>query len=77
MYVFITFLVVGTALAQDPTRSSSRGQHIRRAPLSRGEWAENLKLLGTHACAACHQIDKRVVGPSFGKPTRRRSPAGC
>jgi cytochrome c len=23
------------------------------------------KLLGTHACTACHAPDKRVVGPSF------------
>ena len=23
------------------------------------------KLLGAHACVACHTLDKRVVGPSF------------
>jgi cytochrome c len=123
------FALAGSAFPQDPDKLISGPgstltetkckichelQHIRRAPLSRGEWVDNLKnmkergtpmtdaemavileylatyynrekpapapspdtlatasddpiekLLGAHACAACHALDKRVVGPSF------------
>ncbi|MGH8692043.1 MAG: c-type cytochrome [Burkholderiales bacterium] len=104
----------GSILTETKCKICHELQHIRRAPLSRGEWADNLKnmkergtpmtdaetavmldylstyynrdkpapapspdtlaaasddpvekLLGTHGCAACHALDKRVVGPSF------------
>ena len=104
----------GSTLTETKCKICHELQHIRRAPLSRGEWADNLKnmkergtpmtdaeqavildylatyynrekpapdpspdtlamagedpiekLLGTHACVACHTVDKRVVGPSF------------
>jgi cytochrome c len=104
----------GSTLTETKCKICHELQHIRRAPLSRGEWADNLKnmkergtpmtdaeqavildylatyynrekpapdpspdplamagddpiekLLGTHACVACHAVDKRVVGPSF------------
>ena len=104
----------GSTLTETKCKICHELQHIRRAPLSRGEWADNLKnmkergtpmtdaemavildylatyynrekpapepspdtlatasadpiekLLGAHACAACHALDKRVVGPSF------------
>ncbi len=110
----------GSTLTENKCRLCHELQHIRRAPLSRGEWADNLKnmkergtpmtdaemavildylatyysrdkpapqpspdtlasasndpiekLLGTHACGACHQIDKRVVGPSFKEVAAR------
>jgi len=133
--VAAAMLVSAGALAQDPDKLISGPgstltetkckichelQHIRRAPLSRGEWADNLKnmkergtpmtdaemavildylstyynrekpapapsadtmaaagsdpierLLGTHACSACHALDKRVVGPSFKEVAAR------
>ena len=104
----------GSTLTETKCKICHELQHIRRSPLSRGEWADNLKnmkergtpmtdaemavildylatyynrekpapdpspdtlasagddpvqkLLGTHACIACHNVDKRVVGPSF------------
>jgi cytochrome c551/c552 len=104
----------GSTLTETKCKICHELQHIRRSPLSRGEWMDNLKnmkergtpmtdaemavmldylstyynrekpapapspdtlagasddpiekLLGTHACAACHALDKRVVGPSF------------
>lgn len=104
----------GSTLTETKCKICHELQHIRRAPLSRGEWADNLRnmkergtpmtdaemaiildylstyynrekpaptpspdtlaaagsdpverLLGTHACTACHALDKRVVGPSF------------
>ena len=104
----------GSTLTEVKCKICHELQHIRRAPLSRGEWGDNLKnmkergtpmteaemavildylstyynrekpapdpapdtlatasedpiekLLGAHACAACHALDKRVVGPSF------------
>jgi cytochrome c551/c552 len=104
----------GSTLTETKCKICHELEHIRRAPLSRGEWADNLKnmkergtpmtdaemavildylsvyynrekpapapspdtlatasddpiekLLGTHACSACHALDKRVVGPSF------------
>ena len=104
----------GSTLTETKCKICHELQHIRRAPLSRGEWADNLRnmkergtpmteaemavildylstyysrekpapdpspdtlatassdpvenLLGKHGCTACHQVDKRVVGPSF------------
>jgi cytochrome c551/c552 len=104
----------GSTLTENKCKICHELQHIRRSPLSRGEWADNLKnmkergtpmtdaeqaaildylatyynrekpapeaspdtlaaagddpiekLLGAHACSACHNVDKRVVGPSF------------
>ena len=104
----------GSTLTETKCKICHELQHIRRAPLSRGEWADNLKnmkergtpmtqaemavildylstyynrekpapdpspdtlatasddptekLLGAHGCTACHNVDKRVVGPSF------------
>jgi cytochrome c len=104
----------GSTLTETKCKICHELQHIKRTPLSRGEWADNLKnmkergtpmtdaemavmldylstyynrekpapdpspdtlasagddpvqkLLGTHACTACHALDKRVVGPSF------------
>lgn len=105
----------GSTLTETKCKICHELQHIRRAPLSRGEWTDNLKnmkergtpmtdaeqavildylatyynrekpapaaspdtlaggasddpiekLLGANACTACHELDKRVVGPSF------------
>jgi sulfite dehydrogenase len=104
----------GSTLTETKCKICHELEHIRRSPLSRGEWADNLKnmkergtpmtdaemavildylsayynrekpapqpsadtiatasddpiekLLGTHACTACHATDKRVVGPAF------------
>lgn len=104
----------GSTLTETKCKICHELQHIRRTPLSRGEWADNLKnmkergtpmtdaemalildylsayynrdkpapapsadtiatasddpmekLLGAHGCTACHNVDKRVVGPSF------------
>jgi cytochrome c551/c552 len=104
----------GSTLTETKCKICHELEHIRRAPLSRGEWADNLKnmkergtpmtdaemavildylsayynrekpapqpsadtiatasddpiqkLLGAHACSACHAADKRVVGPAF------------
>jgi cytochrome c551/c552 len=105
----------GSTLTETKCKICHELQHIRRAPLSRGEWADNLKnmkergtpmtdaemavmldylstyynrekpapapspdtlaggasddpvekLLGAHACSACHALDKKVIGPSF------------
>jgi cytochrome c551/c552 len=110
----------GSTLTETKCKICHELQHIRRAPLSRGEWADNLKnmkergtpmtdaemavildylstyynrekpapepsadtlaaagddpmqkLLGTHACGACHAPDKRVIGPSFREVAAR------
>ena len=112
----------GSTLTETKCKICHELQHIRRAPLSRGEWADNLKnmkergtpmtdaevavildylstyynrekaapepspdtlatasddpiekLLGAHACVACHALDKRVVGPSFREVATRYS----
>jgi len=104
----------GSTLTETKCKICHELQHIKRQPLSRGEWADNLKnmkergtpmteaemavildylsayynrekpapepspdtiatasddpmekLLGAHGCTACHNVDKRVVGPSF------------
>jgi cytochrome c len=104
----------GSVLTETKCKICHELQHIKRQPLSRGEWADNVKnmkergtpmteaemavildylstyynrekpapepspdtlasasddpmekLLGTHGCTACHNVDKRVVGPSF------------
>ena len=104
----------GSTLTETKCRICHELQHIRRTPLSRGEWADNLKnmkergtpmsdaeqavildylsvyynrdkpapapsadtlatasddpiekLLGANGCIACHNVDKKVVGPSF------------
>ena len=104
----------GSTLTETKCKICHELQHIRRTPLSRGEWADNLKnmkergtpmtdaeqaaildhlsvyynrekpppapsadtlatasddpiekLLGANGCTACHNVDKKVVGPSF------------
>ncbi len=104
----------GSTLTENKCKICHELQHIRRAPLSRGEWADNLrnmkergtpmdeaeiavildylstyynrekpapapapdtlagggddpmqKLLNAHACSGCHNLQRRVVGPSF------------
>jgi cytochrome c551/c552 len=104
----------GSVLTETKCKICHELQHIKRQPLSRGEWADNVKnmkergtpmteaemavivdylstyynrekpaptpspdtiatasddpmekLLGAHGCTACHNVDKRVVGPSF------------
>jgi cytochrome c len=103
----------GSTLTENKCNICHELQHIRRQPLSRGEWADNLrnmkergtpmneaemavileylatyynrekpapppgtdslagasdpvqKLLNAHACAGCHTVDERTVGPSF------------
>ena len=104
----------GSTLTENKCNICHELQHIRRAQLSPGEWADNLrnmkergtpmdeaetaiildylstyynrekpapdpspdtiatasddpmeKLLGAHGCTACHNVDKRVVGPAF------------
>ncbi len=104
----------GSTLTENKCKICHELEHIRRAQLSPGEWADNLrnmkergapmteaemeiiqkylstyynrekpapapspdtlasggddpvqKLLGAHACAGCHAVDSRVVGPSF------------
>jgi cytochrome c551/c552 len=104
----------GSTLTETKCNICHELQHIRRTPLSRGEWADNLKnmkergtpmteaeqaaildylsvyynrekpapapsadtlasasddpiekLLGANGCTACHNVDKKVVGPSF------------
>ena len=110
----------GSTLTENKCKICHELQHIRRAPLSRGEWADNLrnmkergtpmndaemalildyldtyynrekpapppapdtlasgggdplqKLLHAHACAGCHALDQRVVGPSFKEVAAR------
>lgn len=109
----------GSTLTENKCKICHELQHIRRTPLSRGEWADNLrnmkergtpmsdaevqiildylsayysrdpapaaapdtlaaagddpvaKLLETHACAGCHALDRRVVGPSYQEIARR------
>jgi sulfite dehydrogenase len=104
----------GSTLTETKCKICHELQHIRRSPLSRGEWADNLKnmkergtpmtdaeqavildylsvyynrekpapapsadtlatasddpiekLLGANGCTACHNVDKKVVGPAF------------
>jgi sulfite dehydrogenase len=104
----------GSTLTETKCKICHELQHIRRTPLSRGEWSDNLKnmkergtpmtdaeqavildylsvyynrekpapapsadtlatasddpiekLLGANGCTACHNVDKKVVGPSF------------
>ena len=106
----------GSTLTETKCRICHELEHIRRAPLSRGEWADNLrnmkergtpmdeaemavildylsayynrdkpapapspdtlaaesedpvqKLLVAHGCVACHALNARLVGPSFGE----------
>jgi cytochrome c551/c552 len=109
----------GSTLTENKCKICHELQHIRRTPLSRGEWADNLKnmrergtpmtdgefatildylavyysrdpapppapdtlgasdsdpvakLLEAHACSGCHNLDKRVVGPSFREIAQR------
>ncbi len=109
----------GSTLTENKCKICHELQHIRRTPLSRGEWADNLKnmrergtpmtddelavildylsayysrdpapppaadtlsaaggdpvakLLEAHACSGCHNLDKRIVGPSFREIARR------
>jgi sulfite dehydrogenase len=104
----------GSTLTETKCKICHELQHIRRTPLSRGEWADNLKnmkergtpmtdaeqavildylsvyynrekpapapsadtiatasddpmekLLGANGCTACHNVDKKVIGPAF------------
>lgn len=104
----------GSTLTETKCKICHELQHIRRTPLSRGEWADNLKnmkergtpmteaeqalildylsvyynrekpapapsadtlatasddpiekLLGANGCTACHNVDRKVIGPSF------------
>ena len=108
----------GSTLTENKCRICHELQHIRRTPLSRGEWADNLRnmkergtpmndaemaiildylstyysrdkpapspapdtlastdpisgLLEKNACAGCHQLDERAVGPSFREVAAR------
>jgi cytochrome c551/c552 len=114
----------GSTLTENKCKICHELQHIRRTPLSRGEWADNLrnmkergtpmtdaemalildylstyynrdkpapapsadtlaaggedpvqKLLNANACAGCHALDQRVVGPSFKEVAARYADA--
>jgi cytochrome c551/c552 len=116
----------GSTLTETKCKICHELQHIRRAPLSRGEWADNLKnmkergtpmtdaemavildylatyynrekpapaaapdtlatasddpiekLLGTHGCTACHNMDKKVIGPAFKEVAARYAGDGA
>jgi len=110
----------GSTLTETKCKICHELQHIKRTPLSRGEWADNLKnmkergtpmtdaeqavildylsvyynrekpapdpspdtiasasddpmekLLGANGCSACHQLDRKVLGPAFREVAKR------
>ena len=109
----------GSTLTENKCKICHELQHIRRTPLSRGEWGDNLRnmrergtpmsdvelalildylsayysrdpapppapdtlagggsdpvarLLESHACSGCHNLEQKVVGPSFREIARR------
>lgn len=113
----------GATLTENKCKICHELQHIRRSPLSRGEWADNLKnmkergtpmndaematildylatyynrekpapsqgadtlassgspierLLAANGCSGCHDLERRVVGPSFRSVAAKYSPA--